>query len=75
MTAPGKRTKRSKRGTDTPADDDYVERIDQAEAADALETDHFDYSVEVIEGRSIPSSADGLKTVQRRILWDMHDQG
>ncbi len=53
----------------------YIEQIDLAEAADALETDHFDYSVEVIEGRSIPSSADGLKTVHRRILWDMHDQG
>ena len=53
----------------------YVEQIDLAEAADALEADHFDYSVEVIEGRSIPSSADGLKTVHRRILWDMHDQG
>jgi len=56
-------------------DSPYSELIDLAEAADALETDHFDYSVEVIEGRSIPSSADGLKTVHRRILWDMHDQG
>ncbi len=56
-------------------DSPYTEQIDLAEAADALETDHFDYSVEVIEGRSIPSCADGLKTVHRRILWDMHDQG
>ncbi len=56
-------------------DSPYIEQIDQAEAADALEIDHFDYSVEVIEGRSIPASADGLKTVHRRILWDMHEQG
>ena len=65
------------RKTKAPVLDDspYTEQIDQAEAADALEIDHFDYSVEVIEGRSIPSSADGLKTVHRRILWDMHDQG
>ena len=68
-------SRKSKAAAAVADDSDYIEQIEEAEAADALEIDHFDYSVEVIEGRSIPSSADGLKTVHRRILWDMHDQG
>ena len=35
----------------------------------------IDYSLSVITDRAIPSAEDGLKPVQRRILWDMFDKG
>ena len=35
----------------------------------------LDYSLSVITDRAIPSAEDGLKPVQRRILWDMFDKG
>ena len=40
-----------------------------------IEQSFLDYSLSVITDRAIPSAEDGLKPVQRRILWDMFDKG
>src|SRR5256885_15136875 len=36
---------------------------------------YLDYSMSVIVARALPDVRDGLKPVQRRILWAMHDMG
>ena len=40
-----------------------------------VEQSFLEYSLSVITDRAIPSAEDGLKPVQRRILWDMFDKG
>lgn len=39
-----------------------------------VEQSFLDYSLSVITDRAIPSAEDGLKPVNRRILWDMYDK-
>ena len=34
---------------------------------------YIDYSMSVIQSRALPAVEDGLKPVQRRILWAMHE--
>lgn len=45
------------------------------ELATDLEKSYFDYAVETIIDRALPRCEDGLKPVQRRILYAMHDMG
>ncbi len=40
-----------------------------------LQTAYLDYAMSVIVSRAIPDVRDGLKPVQRRILYAMHDNG
>jgi DNA gyrase subunit A len=40
-----------------------------------LEQAYFEYAVETITDRALPRVEDGLKPVQRRILYSMHDMG
>jgi len=40
-----------------------------------MERAYIDYAMSVIVARALPDARDGLKPVQRRILYDMHDQG
>jgi DNA gyrase subunit A len=40
-----------------------------------LEQAYFQYAVETITDRALPRIEDGLKPVQRRILYAMHDMG
>ncbi len=40
-----------------------------------LQTSYLDYAMSVIIGRAIPDARDGLKPVQRRILYTMYDLG
>jgi DNA gyrase subunit A len=40
-----------------------------------LERAYFEYAVETITDRALPRVEDGLKPVQRRILYAMHDMG
>ncbi len=42
---------------------------------DEMEQSYIDYAMSVIVGRALPSARDGLKPVQRRILYAMHDMG
>ena len=36
---------------------------------------YLDYAMSVIVSRALPDARDGLKPVQRRILYAMHDMG
>ncbi len=56
------------------AEADFTETIVDLSAAEQLDKDYFAYGQQVIEDRAVPSAADGLKPVHRRILWDMHVQ-
>lgn len=40
-----------------------------------LEKSYLDYSMSVIVGRALPDVRDGLKPVQRRIIWTMYRMG
>ena len=56
------------------AEFDFEETIVDLPAVEQLDKDYFAYGQQVIEDRAVPSAADGLKPVHRRILWDMHIQ-
>ena len=40
-----------------------------------MRSSYLDYAMSVIVSRALPDVRDGLKPVQRRILYAMHDQG
>ncbi|MFT4218794.1 MAG: DNA topoisomerase 4 subunit A [Micropruina sp.] len=58
-----------------PADDDLVERIVDIDISDEMETSYLEYAYSVIYSRALPDARDGLKPVQRRILYTMDDMG
>src|SRR3990167_5663455 len=51
------------------------ERIEPREIVRELEESYLDYAMSVIVSRALPDVRDGLKPVQRRILWAMWDTG
>ena len=42
---------------------------------DEMRVSYLDYAMSVIVARALPDARDGLKPVQRRILYAMHDVG
>lgn len=52
-----------------------MDNIIKVNIKDEIETDMLDYGMSVISDRAVPSAEDGLKPVQRRILYDMHLSG
>ncbi|MBK6887497.1 MAG: DNA topoisomerase IV subunit A [Tetrasphaera sp.] len=59
-------------GDPTPPDDGQVVDIDVSEE---MRNAFLEYSVSVIHSRALPDARDGLKPVQRRILFSMHELG
>lgn len=49
--------------------------IRKREITDELQESYLDYAMSVIVSRALPDVRDGLKPVQRRILWAMWDAG
>ena len=49
--------------------------IDKREITEELQESYLDYAMSVIVARALPDVRDGLKPVQRRILWGMWDAG
>src|SRR6266511_904893 len=49
--------------------------IEPIELQEEMERSFLDYAVSVITARALPDARDGLKPVQRRILYGMYDQG
>ena len=43
--------------------------------SEELKSSYIDYAMSVIVGRALPDVRDGLKPVQRRILYSMHEMG
>lgn len=52
-----------------------MERIQTAYIEDEMEQSYIDYAISVIRGRAIPDVRDGLKPVQRRIIYTMWELG
>jgi DNA gyrase subunit A len=55
--------------------DPASERISPASITDIMSTAYIDYSMSVIVSRALPDARDGLKPVQRRILYAMFREG
>ena len=51
------------------------DRILKTEYSDVMQKSYIDYAMSVIIARALPDVRDGLKPVQRRILYDMQELG
>ena len=51
------------------------DRIIKTEYSDVMQKSYIDYAMSVIIARALPDVRDGLKPVQRRTLYDMHELG
>jgi len=51
------------------------ERLVQIAIEDEMRSSYLDYAMSVIVGRALPDVRDGLKPVQRRILYGMNEMG
>ncbi|MCA0335791.1 MAG: DNA topoisomerase IV subunit A [Actinobacteria bacterium] len=63
------------RRTPPPPDDPVVENIVDIDVTAEMKNAYLEYSVSVIHARALPDARDGLKPVQRRILFGMHGLG
>src|SRR5665647_2858452 len=62
--------------TRTPdVDDDSTERIVDIDVSSEMESSFLEYAYSVIYSRALPDARDGLKPVQRRILYTMDEMG
>ena len=52
-----------------------VGKIKQREITQEMKESYLDYAMSVIVSRALPDTRDGLKPVQRRILYAMHQMG
>ena len=50
-------------------------QIIRTEYSDVMKKSYIDYAMSVIIARALPDVRDGLKPVQRRTLYDMHELG
>ncbi|WP_245827801.1 DNA gyrase/topoisomerase IV subunit A [Sinomonas mesophila] len=63
-------------GADTlPGTDDFAENITDIDVAEEMESSFLEYAYSVIYSRALPDARDGLKPVQRRILYMMSEMG
>ncbi len=53
----------------------FAGRIEPVQLEDEIQRSYLDYAMSVIVGRALPDVRDGLKPVQRRILWSMVESG
>ncbi len=58
-----------------PADEVDAADIERVRIEDEMEQSYIDYAMSVIAGRALPDVRDGLKPVQRRVLYAMHEEG
>src|SRR5690349_14182544 len=58
-----------------PDETSALGNIEPIEIQEEMERSFLDYAMSVITSRALPDARDGLKPVQRRILYGMYDQG
>jgi DNA gyrase subunit A len=63
------------RRTPPPPPEDYTERIVDIDVQQEMEGAYLEYAYSVIYSRALPDARDGLKPVQRRILYAMSEMG
>src|SRR6266576_4417633 len=56
-------------------DEPTLSNIEHIEIQEELERSFLDYAMSVITARALPDARDGLKPVQRRILYGMYAEG
>ncbi|MCG5219570.1 DNA topoisomerase IV subunit A [Streptosporangium sp. KLBMP 9127] len=64
-----------RRTTSTPPPEDFEERIVDIDVSAEMRTSFLEYAYSVIYQRALPDARDGLKPVQRRILYSMSEMG
>ena len=64
-------------GTTTPTrePEDFEENIVDIDVAEEMRGSYLEYAYSVIYSRALPDARDGLKPVQRRILYQMNEMG
>src|SRR6478672_9778276 len=70
---PGRMPAMARRTTKQDLPDDFEEHILDIDVGDEMRTSFLEYAYSVIYSRALPDARDGLKPVQRRILYGMHD--
>ena len=53
----------------------FAGRVEDVQLEEEIQRSYLDYAMSVIVGRALPDVRDGLKPVQRRILWSMYESG
>lgn len=66
---------RMARRTTTLPPEDFDENIIDIDVGDEMRASFLEYAYSVIYSRALPDARDGLKPVQRRILYSMYDMG
>jgi DNA gyrase subunit A len=61
----------ARRSSTTAEPEDFEERILDVDVSDEMRTSYLEYAYSVIYARALPDARDGLKPVQRRILFSM----
>src|SRR6266516_3174619 len=65
----------ARRTTTTPPPEDFEENILDIDVAEEMRGSYLEYAYSVIYQRALPDARDGLKPVQRRILYQMGEMG
>ena len=65
----------ARRTTTTPPPDDFEENIVDIDVTEEMRASYLEYAYSVIYQRALPDARDGLKPVQRRILYQMNEMG
>src|SRR5680860_1915813 len=65
----------ARRTTKQPLPDDFEEHILDIDVGDEMRSSFLEYAYSVIYSRALPDARDGLKPVQRRILFGMNELG
>lgn len=65
----------ARRTTKADLPDDFEEHILDTDIKQEMEASFLEYAYSVIYSRALPDARDGLKPVQRRILYTMNDMG
>src|SRR6476620_9207240 len=65
----------ARRSSSTPPPEEYTERIVDIDVQSEMQGSFLEYAYSVIYSRALPDARDGLKPVQRRILFAMSEMG
>ena len=64
-----------RRGTTAPPPEEFEENIVDIDVTEEMRGSYLEYAYSVIYSRALPDARDGLKPVQRRILYLMNEMG
>ena len=64
-----------RRSTTTPPPEDFEENIIDIDVTEEMRASYLEYAYSTIYQRALPDARDGLKPVQRRILYQMNEMG